>query len=226
VNAPATLYRGRSGSLSEIPEWYDRVYSASGFRATSEFYHEVASNCRGNVLDVACGYGLIFQHIDGVGCDISTVALKKAAQGNPRSSFVRSNAHQLPFRSGVFDTVTCMGSLEHFHRQDAALREFSRVLRPAGICLLTVTNAHRFTRWGRFLSNEESQPIMHPLNPTTVISLITNAGFELVSVEKPFQFDAYGPLRGGMTQILRFLQKILPKALSIEPMYILTKRAR
>ncbi len=49
-------------------------------------------------------------------------------------------ADHLPFAAGVFDTVSSVALLEHVPDAPAALREFARVLRPAGRIVVWTSN--------------------------------------------------------------------------------------
>jgi ubiquinone/menaquinone biosynthesis C-methylase UbiE len=101
-----------------------------------------------------------------VGCDFSAGMLERAAQrfapgsrppphaargeshahGHvarrgahlPAVSLVRGDALRLPFRTGAFDAVVSTEAFHWFPDQDAALREFFRVLAPGGSLLLAL----------------------------------------------------------------------------------------
>jgi SAM-dependent methyltransferase len=53
---------------------------------------------------------------------------------------VRGDVRTLPFRSGSFDAIYSMGTVEHFDDTDGALREIFRVLRPGGRAVIGVPN--------------------------------------------------------------------------------------
>jgi len=72
-----------------------------------------------------------------IGCDVSAEALRHA-MGTAGLALARADACQLPFRSGAFDLVIAADVIEHLDDDDAALREFARVLAPGGRCLLMV----------------------------------------------------------------------------------------
>lgn len=94
------------------------------------------------VLDVACGPGNYAKDAsrgltdDGAyaGLDYSAAMLAQAARHNSgdRCTFVRGDAHALPFRSGSFDTVTCLAALYLIPDPLSALDEMVRVLAPGG----------------------------------------------------------------------------------------------
>jgi SAM-dependent methyltransferase len=58
-------------------------------------------------LDIACGTGLLTQHLPGkvTGLDQSTAMLELASARVPDAGFVQSDALRLPFRDGTFERV-------------------------------------------------------------------------------------------------------------------------
>ena len=94
------------------------------------------------VLDVACGPGNYAKDaakgLTGVGSyvglDYSAAMLAQAAHDNhtDRATFVRGDAHALPFRSGSYDTVTCLAALYLIPDPLSALDEMVRMLAPGG----------------------------------------------------------------------------------------------
>ncbi|GAC56947.1 menaquinone biosynthesis methyltransferase MenH [Gordonia hirsuta DSM 44140 = NBRC 16056] len=98
------------------------------------------------ILDVACGPGNYAADAaagltgDGcyVGLDFSQAMLAQADRSNrvERATFVRGDAHHLPFRSGSFDTVTCLAALYLIPDPLSAIDEMVRVLAPGGELIL------------------------------------------------------------------------------------------
>lgn len=96
------------------------------------------------VLDLACGSGIYtrpFAHrLPGgsvIGLDLSLPMLSYAtrqarAERLENLIFIRANALDLPFPTGLFDVVNCCGALHLFPALNRALNEVSRVLKPGG----------------------------------------------------------------------------------------------
>lgn len=94
------------------------------------------------VLDVACGPGNYSDDAargltgDGnyVGVDFSAAMLAQAQQSNPgaRVSYVRGDAHRLPFPNGTFDTIFCLAALYLIPDPLPVLDEMARVAKPGG----------------------------------------------------------------------------------------------
>jgi ubiquinone/menaquinone biosynthesis C-methylase UbiE len=107
------------------------------------------------ILDVGCGTGWYAAGLrraiaDAGGCvvgaDLSTGMLDRAREAGAWP-LVQADAEHLPFQTGSVDVITARGVLHHLPAVEAALREWRRVLRPAGAVVLTseptpVVDAH------------------------------------------------------------------------------------
>lgn len=87
------------------------------------------------VLDVACGPGIVARALRDRGAsvtaiDLTPAMLREAAASGAR--LLRADALRLPFRDASFDLVLCRNSFHHFPDAAAALGEMARVLRPGG----------------------------------------------------------------------------------------------
>ncbi|MCU1497013.1 MAG: type 11 methyltransferase [Acidimicrobiales bacterium] len=107
------------------------------------------------VLDVGCGTGIILEHLDGVGTafglDQSPIALEFCQQRR-LGRLVQGKGEQLPFRDGAFTAVTAFGVIEHIEPDEAALREWARVLEPGGQLVLS-TSSYAWLWSGHDVSN-------------------------------------------------------------------------
>jgi len=108
---------------------------------------ELGRSLQRRVLDVGCGTGLLTTRIEAdlapqatFGCDFSRGMLQQAAIRNPGLPWVRGNAMQLPFQDASFTAVVSTEAFHWFPDQDAALREFCRVLEPKGRLLVALIN--------------------------------------------------------------------------------------
>ncbi len=112
------------------------------YAATSEYVKDKV------VLDVACGEGygsdlMALGAASVVGVDLSTEAVEHARQtyadrGNLR--FLQASAIALPFPDSSFDVVVSFETIEHLAEQEQMLCELRRVLRPAGILMISSPN--------------------------------------------------------------------------------------
>jgi SAM-dependent methyltransferase len=59
---------------------------------------------------------------------------------------VQGDSERLPFAPASFDIVTCANSFHHYPRQDRAIAEMRRVLKPSG--RLMIIDGYRDNLWG------------------------------------------------------------------------------
>ena len=77
------------------------------------------------------------------GLDASVALARYCRQrfaGQGGTALVCAVAEALPFRRASFDRLVCQGSLDHFARPQAFLREVARVLKPAGLAVIAISN--------------------------------------------------------------------------------------
>ncbi|MEO6597904.1 MAG: class I SAM-dependent methyltransferase [Planctomycetota bacterium] len=150
-------------SQADVAAWFDATYRRLGLRylrpkhAYPIFVQLLAARQGERLLDVACGPGLLLlaaieRGVAASGIDLSHEAIAMAKQLVPNADVKQGNAERLPWASGTFDCVTCLGSLERFLDRDAALREMQRVAKPGARFCFLVRNAStpvwRFWRQG------------------------------------------------------------------------------
>ena len=166
-----------------MPEatFYDEKYWLALFGSDlcpdDHFYLEVVNdwldklriNPRTRYLDVSCGQGHTLyiarqRGAQGYGIDFSLAALQAGKEKFGLQELIRQDAASLPFRSGIFDSISCLGALEHYQKPELALLEMQRVSQPSGLFLFVVPNAHHI--FGSLLNLVDPQTI------------ITDFGFE------------------------------------------------
>ncbi len=140
--------------LAALQAEYDALYRQAPIRDEDRAYAWIAEQVKKAipgavaVLDVACGGGYFLQELGRcygpyaklTGIDLSNEALLIARKEYPAADYRLSPAETVPFASGSFDAVTCLGSLEHFLNIEQALAEIKRVLRSGGMFLAMVPN--------------------------------------------------------------------------------------
>ncbi len=108
------------------------------------------------ILDCACGRGFylnMFRYVSGcklVGLELDAAIIQKARRNVahlPGITLTRGNIYALPFPDNTFDGVILSEILEHVENDVAGLREVRRVLKPGGVCAITVPNAHYPFLW-------------------------------------------------------------------------------
>jgi SAM-dependent methyltransferase len=143
----------------------------------------------GRYLDIGCSAGLytrgltrtLGERSEVVGVDISPSMLKEAARRahkvGAKASFVRADAHNLPFADESFSGAVCGGTLNELGNPARALRETRRVLEPGGrLAIMGILRA-RTTR-GRRLQRFLSIGGMRFFEPEALLSLLDHAGFD------------------------------------------------
>lgn len=128
---------------------YERIWKTTDMRESQEYYARCLALAEPRpgqkVLDVACGGGYLLIEaeragLEAHGIDIAQAAIDRARSFAPKSTLVRGDAEALPYPDGMFDIVTCLGSLEHFLDPPRALEEMRRVLAADGRAVIVVPN--------------------------------------------------------------------------------------
>lgn len=91
-----------------------------------------------SVLEIGCSSGSLAAELSPlsgsyVGIDISSIAIDQARKRQlPRTEFLKTDGHSIPFQSDEFDCVIVDALLHHMDLE-SALSEIKRVLKPGGI---------------------------------------------------------------------------------------------
>jgi len=168
----------KDAEIENIRTFYNTVYYKDVNRDESPSSHYkrlaarigISSNDR--VLDVACGLGhwlsVCSKHgAQTSGVDLSERAIGACRQAIPDGTFFAQPAETLPFEDACFDVVTCLGSLEHFVDQEAAIREMVRVGKPNARFVILVPNEGFLTRRLGFYGGTHqvaAKEVMHSLS--------------------------------------------------------------
>jgi 2-polyprenyl-3-methyl-5-hydroxy-6-metoxy-1,4-benzoquinol methylase len=100
------------------------------------------------VLDAACGAGygslmLAENSAQVYGIDISDNALDMATKlyNAENIKYTKGDIRELPYSAEAFDIIVSFETIEHILQAPAVLREFSRVLKPGGLLIISTPNA-------------------------------------------------------------------------------------
>jgi len=100
-------------------------------------------NASGKLLDIGCADGTITRKIAEDkyklkvwGVDYYKKAIDYAKSKKSIVSFVCSDARKLPFKSGTFEFVICIETLEHISDNQKVLTEIHRVLKKEGTLIV------------------------------------------------------------------------------------------
>ena len=144
-------------NTEEVKAWYNQHYSAKGLQsmrpaaAYPMFLDLLEVRPGTRLLDVSCGSGFLLaaaheRGLDAIGIDLSDQAVRIAKQVAPAARLVVGAGEQLAFRTGTFDYVTCLGSLEHFLNMGQGVQEMMRVAKPTAAFCIMVPNEN-FIGW-------------------------------------------------------------------------------
>ena len=105
----------------------------------------------GDVLDIACGDGVLAELLTGharsiTGVDISPTLIAAAGERLRSSAGVRlleSDMHALPLASASYDHIFLMHALAYTKKPQDVLNEAARLLRPRGRLVIAALNAHQ-----------------------------------------------------------------------------------
>lgn len=156
---------------------------------------ELLKEGSGKLLDVGCCDGTTTYHISLVsgklkitGVDLYRGTIDYAKSQYKNIDFVFADAHKLPFKSGTFDYVTAIETLEHLESPGLALKEIKRVLKTGGILIIGQdTNSLLFRiiwwLWSRSKGSVWKNSHVSCVAPEKLIKKIIKAGFKIESVK-------------------------------------------
>lgn len=134
-----------------VKKWYNQHYAAKGLQtmrpaaAYPVFLDLLGASAGSRLLDVSCGAGSLLaaahaRGVESVGVDLSDEAVRLAKRVTPTAEVAVGAGEALAFRTGTFDYVTCLGSLEHFLDMGRGLAEMKRVAKPTARFCIMVPN--------------------------------------------------------------------------------------
>ena len=139
---------GDAGQVTRTAaEVYDELLLPAHFNQWAPRVAELAGLMPGmRVLDVACGTGvlslaaadMVKPNGSVVGLDLNLGMLDVAKQKAPHIDWQEAPAEAIPFGNATFDSVVSQFGLMFFQDKTLAIREMSRVLRPAGNLAIAV----------------------------------------------------------------------------------------
>jgi SAM-dependent methyltransferase len=162
------------------------------FRRHEVVYQHFIDRCVGcEVLEAGSGEGYgadliagVARRVIGVDYDESAVAHVRARY--PRVDMRQGNLARLPIDDGAVDVVVNFQVIEHLWDQPGFVDECARVLRPAGLLLMSTPNRLTF-------SPGRDTPInpfhTRELNAAELTELLTDAGFEIEAMLGVFHGD-------------------------------------
>ncbi|BBZ48811.1 class I SAM-dependent methyltransferase [Mycobacterium heidelbergense] len=159
------------------------------FRRHQVVYQRLAPRCAGReVLEAGCGEGYGADLIAGVARRVVAVDYDAAAVAHvrgryPRVELMQANLAELPLPDASVDVVVNFQVIEHLWDQSQFVAECARVLRPAGLLMVSTPNRITF-------SPGRDTPInpfhTRELNAVELTELLVDAGFSGVAMHGLF----------------------------------------
>ena len=159
------------------------------FRRHEVVYQRLAPRCAGrDVLEAGCGEGYGADLIAGVArrvvaVDYDEYAVAHVRSRYPRVEVMQANLTDLPLPDASMDVVVNFQVIEHLWDQPQFVSECFRVLRPAGLLMVSTPNRITF-------SPGRDTPInpfhTRELNAHELTELVRNAGFASVVMSGVF----------------------------------------
>jgi len=135
---------------------YAQVLEAWGEGNTWEEIQFLLVNCKGKILDIACGTGRTMEILSGIreielhGCDISDLLIGKAVERGIRNDLLTiCDATQMEFPDKYFDYAYSIGSLEHFTEEGISkfIAECYRVTKTNSFHMLPISRSGKNEGW-------------------------------------------------------------------------------
>jgi len=121
---------GSYRNLEKFPHWDEML----------KVIKEIKGN--GKLLDVGCAYGFLVnatsKHFESYGIDSSNFVIKKSR--NFCKNVLVASGVEMPFKSGSFDVVTFVDTLEHVAKLTECIKDVRRVLKKGGVLFLQLPN--------------------------------------------------------------------------------------
>ena len=176
-------------SWGSVARWYDKTVSSEdsyqNLVIKPNLLRMLNLKAGESVLDVACGSGFFAREFSKLGAkvtglDIGVELIKIAKQQDPKGTYVVGNAEKMTsVGSGKFDAAVIVLALQNIKNFQNTISEISRVLKPAGRCVIVLNHPSfripgltsweydenrkiQFRRIDAYLSESSKAMDMHP----------------------------------------------------------------
>lgn len=130
---------------------YNEIYQQKGILLKDSFYLWILDLLQPKperlLVDISCGQGRLVhlaqqKGLQAMGIDFSYQGVWVGKQGGKNAGWVVSDGEAISIRSACADYITHIGSLEHYQRPEAGIREIARLLKPSGIAAIYLPNGY------------------------------------------------------------------------------------
>jgi ubiquinone/menaquinone biosynthesis C-methylase UbiE len=186
---------------------FDKFAEMTDEQVAVRFGNALGEAGSGNLLDVACGPGVVTAAIapaaaSVVAFDATEQMLEKAKARCARAgltnvAFKHGDAEHLPFKDGQFDGVVTRLAIHHFVDPQRALDEMFRVLQPGGVAVIVDVVSSEVAAESNLQNAIERlrDPSHVRMLPATVLDNgLTRAGFQIIghsTWDKPREFEEW-----------------------------------
>jgi ubiquinone/menaquinone biosynthesis C-methylase UbiE len=186
---------------------FDTFAEMTDDQVTARFRTALGEAGRGDVLDVACGPGVVTAAIAPVAAsvvafDATEQMLEKAKARCARAgltnvAFEHGDAENLPFVDARFDGVMTRLAIHHFAHPQRALDEMFRVLRPGGTAVIVDVVSSEVVAESNLQNAIErlrDPSHVHMLPATELDNGLARAGFQVLehsTWDKPREFEEW-----------------------------------
>ncbi len=146
-------------------EWIEwaRAPDHDAFWAYRESLIAFVDRGEGEALDVGCGEGRVSRELKACGYRVTASdpvleLVNAAKEARSADDYAIASGTDLPFEDARFDLVMAYNVLMDVEDVPATLKEIRRVLRPAGMLVISIV--HPFSDRGRFATAEATSPFV------------------------------------------------------------------
>ena len=141
---------------SQCAQRWESNYKKKGFSVRKEILRQLLPACHlagQNWLDAGCGTGTLSRFLteekgcNALGVDASAEMIANCVPTRNTEFRQIKDICETGLPDAAFDGVVCSSVLEYVTDPRAALMELRRLLKPKGLLLVSVPNAHPIARW-------------------------------------------------------------------------------
>lgn len=149
------------------------------------------------VIDVGVGWGRSLKKLNErfrpqrlIGMDVDPQMLeasaREAARDGVKAEFLHSSASNINLPDGSVDLLFCHQTFHHLIEQEAAIREFHRVLKPGGVMLFAESTKRYIHSW--IIRLLFRHPMEVQKTAPEYLAMVRSAGFDVKpeSISYPF----------------------------------------
>ncbi|MCZ2298453.1 MAG: class I SAM-dependent methyltransferase, partial [Chitinophagales bacterium] len=154
------IYKKNENDTQDLDMYFDPEYAkildSWGEKTTWIEIQMLLANCKGKVLDIACGSGVTmrilnkYKDLEVYGCDISDLLIKKAVSlGIAENNLKVTDATKMDYKDAAFDYSYSIGSLEHFTEKGISefIAEAARVTKYTSMHMMPTSKSGTNEGW-------------------------------------------------------------------------------